>query len=139
MFVDASALVALLSDEKEAGRISDALEAASARITSPIAVLEVALALSRPDKFNLPIEKIEPLLLDFLDERDIEIRDLPPALEATRLTLDAAHRYRSGKRGLNLADCLHYACAKFYRMPILATDGEFASTDLEIVSPEGRP
>jgi ribonuclease VapC len=126
MFVDASALVALLSDEKEAGRISDALEAASAHITSPIAVLEVALALSRPDKFNLPIEKIEPLLFDFLDERDIEIRDLPPALEATRLTLDAAHRYRSGKRGLNLADCLHSACAKFYRMPILATDGEFA-------------
>jgi ribonuclease VapC len=135
MFVDASAIVALLSDEKEAGRISDALEAASARITSPIAVLEVALALSRPDKFNLPIEKIEPLVLDFLDGRDIEIRDLPPALEATRLTLDAAQRYRSGRRGLNLADCLHYACAKFYRVPMLATDGEFASTDLEIVSP----
>jgi ribonuclease VapC len=78
---------------------------------------------------------VEPPVLDFLDGRDIEIRDLPPALEATRLTLDAAHRYRSGRRGLNLADCLHYACPKFYRVPMLATDGEFASTDLEIVSP----
>jgi ribonuclease VapC len=78
---------------------------------------------------------VEPLALDFLDARDIEIRDLPPALEATRLTLLAAHRYRSGRRGLNLADCLRYACAKSYRVPMLATDGEFASTDLEIVSP----
>ena len=133
MFVDASAIVALLSDEREAGRIADALDAATTRITSPIAVLEVALALARPDKFNLPIERVEPLVLEFLDASDIEIRDLPPALDATRLALAAAHRYRSGKRGLNLADCLHYACAKHYRVPILATDGEFDLTDVEIL------
>jgi ribonuclease VapC len=133
MFVDASAIVALLSDEREAGRIADALDAATTRITSPIAVLEVALALARPDKFNLPIERVEPLVLEFLDARDIEIRDLPPASDATRLALAAAHRYRSGKRGLNLADCLHYACAKYYRIPILATDSEFDSTDADLV------
>lgn len=134
MFVDASAIVALLSDEREAGRIADALEAATTRITSPIAILEVALALARPDKFNLSVETVEPLIHDFLDGRDIEIRDLPPAGDATRLTLAAADRYRSGRRGLNLADCLHYACAKYYRVPILATDGEFGLTDLETVN-----
>lgn len=135
MFVDASAVVALLSGESEADRIAAALEAAAIRITSPIAVLETVLALARPDKFNLPVKSIEPLVRDFLDARDIEIRDLPPAVEATGLALAAAHRFRSGRRGLNLADCLHYACAKHYHVPILATDGEFGLTDLETVKP----
>ncbi|MDR2187630.1 MAG: type II toxin-antitoxin system VapC family toxin [Azonexus sp.] len=133
MFVDASAIIALLSGEQEAGRVAAALDGADARITSPVAVLEVALALARPDKFNRPIADIEPMVRDFLDSRDIAIHDLPPAADATRLTLAAAHRYRGGRHGLNLADCLHYACAKYQQTPILATDNEFRQTDLETI------
>ena len=133
MFVDASAIIALLSDEPEADRVSDALGLAEQRMTSPVAVLETALGLARPDKFGLPLEALEPLILEFLDARGIEIRDLPPAQETTRLALSAAHRYRRGRHGLNLGDCLHYACAKFYGVPILATAGEFRQTDLETV------
>lgn len=133
MFVDASAIVAFISEEREADSIADALTAASSRITAPVAVLKVALALAHPDKFNLSVEVAEALICDLLDQRDIEIRDLPPANEATRLMLSAAHRYRAGRWGLNLADCLHYACAKYYNVPILATDGEFGLTDLETV------
>ena len=131
MFVDACAIIALLADEPEAERVSAALVSATLRITSPVAVLEAALGLSRPDKFGLAVEALEPLILEFLDERGIEIRDLPPAMEATRLTLSAAHRFRGGRHGLNLGDCLHYACAKFYGVPILATDDEFRHTDLD--------
>lgn len=134
MFVDASAIVALLSGEREAERISMAMaNAATVCITSPIAVLEVALALSRPDKFDRPVTDIEPMVLDFLESRGIEIRDLPPAAEATHLALSAADRFRKGRYGLNLADCLHYACARHDAIPILATDDEFRRTDLETV------
>ncbi|MGV3708625.1 MAG: type II toxin-antitoxin system VapC family toxin [Gemmatimonas sp.] len=133
MFVDASALVALLSGEREARRISDALASASERFTSPVAVLETVLGLARPDKFDRPVADVEPLVLEFLDERDIEVRDLPPAAEATSLALSAAHRFRKGKHGLNLGDCLHYACAKYHDVPILATDAEFRQTDLDTV------
>ncbi|WP_370462214.1 hypothetical protein [Phyllobacterium sp. SYP-B3895] len=28
---------------------------------------------------------------------------------------------------------MHYACAKYYRVPILATDDEYRNTDLEVV------
>ena len=133
MFVDASAIIALLSDEPEADRVSDALGLAEQRMTSPVAVLETALGLARPDKFGLPLEALEPLILEFLDARGIEIRDLPPAQETARLALSAAHRYRQGRHGLNLGDCLHYACAKFYGVPILTTAGEFRQTDLETV------
>lgn len=133
MFVDACAIIALLSDEPEAQRVSDALAGAQKRITSPIAVLETALGLARPDKFNVSVESVEPIILEFLEARGIEIRDLPPAKRATSLALSAAHRFRSGRHGLNLGDCLHYACAKYYRVPILATDDEFRQTDLETV------
>jgi len=131
MFVDACAIIALLSDEPEADRVSDALVSAGRRMTSPVAVLEAALGLARPDKFGLSVEAVEPLILEFLDARGIEIRDLPPAMETTHLALSAAHSYRAGRHGLNLGDCLHYACAKFYGVPILATAGEFRQTDLE--------
>ena len=134
MFVDACAIIALLSGEAEAQRVSNAIASAHEPMTSAIAVLETVLALARPDKFNLSIEAIEPLVLDFLDERGIEIRDLPPAGDTTRLALSAAHHYRAGRHGLNLGDCLHYACAKYYGVPILATDGEFGQTDLETIA-----
>lgn len=133
MFVDACAIIALLSDEPEAQRVSDALAGAKKPITSPIAVLEAALGLARADKFGISVEAVEPIILEFLEARGIEIRDLPPAKRATSLALSAAHRFRSGRNGLNLGDCLHYACAKYYRVPILATDDEFRQTDLETV------
>jgi ribonuclease VapC len=134
MFVDACAIIALLADEPEARRISDALAGAQHRITSPVAVLEAVIALARPDKFARPIDAIEALVLEFLEARGIELQDMPPAADTTRLALSAAHRYRQGRRGLNLGDCLHYACAKYYRTPILATAGEFRQTDLETVA-----
>ena len=133
MFVDACAIVALLSDEPEAERVSQALAAAAAPITSPVVVLEAALALARPDKFALSVEAVASLIAEFLEDRGVELRDLPPAADTARLALSAAHRYRSGRRGLNLGDCLHYACAKYYGAPILATAGEFGQTDLETV------
>jgi len=101
------------------------------RITSPVAVLEMALALARPDKFDRPIPELEPVLREFLDSRDIAICDMPPPSDMVGLVLSAAHRFRAGRRGLNLGDCLHYACAKYYGVPILATDDEFRQTDLE--------
>lgn len=133
MFIDACALVAILADERESERVSDAIMKANSRFTSPLAILETALALSRPDKFNMSIEALEPLIMDFLEARAIEIRDLPPASQATTLALSATHRYRGGRHGLNLADCIHYACAKYYQVPILATDNEFGGTDLDTV------
>ncbi|GJE40705.1 type II toxin-antitoxin system VapC family toxin [Methylobacterium persicinum] len=102
MFGDASAIVALLADEPEAGRVSAALTGASDCMTSPVVVLEAILALARPDKFNLTVEAVQPIVPEFLEARRIAIRDLPPAGETTALTLSAAHRFRAGRHGLTL-------------------------------------
>lgn len=133
MFVDACAIIAVLSDEPEAPRVSKALASASKPFTSAVAVLETVLGLARPDKFNLPVGEVETLVTEFLEARGIELRDLPPAAETVRLSIGAADRYRRGRHGLNLGDCLHYACAKFSGVPILATADEFRSTDLDVV------
>ena len=133
MFVDACAIIAVLSDEPEAERISKALVSANNSFTSPIAVLETVISLARTDKFDRPITDVEPIVMEFLDERGITVRDLPPASEATRLALLAAHRYRAGRHALNIGDCLHYACAKYFDVPILATASEFAQTDIKTV------
>lgn len=134
MFIDACAIIALLSDEPEAERVSNAIASARNPFTSPVAVLETVLGLARPDKFDLPIPEVENLVMEFLELRQIELRDLPPAKETTRLALSAAARFRSGRHGLNLGDCLHYACAKFYAVPILATADEFRRTDIDTVA-----
>ncbi|MEJ5027446.1 PIN domain-containing protein [Brucella anthropi] len=68
-----------------------------------------------------------------MSRRAIELRDLPPARRTTTLSFHAANTYGKGGRGLHLADCIHYACAKYYHVPILATDKEFRETDLETV------
>ncbi|MGO4198892.1 type II toxin-antitoxin system VapC family toxin [Rhizobium sp. YAF28] len=55
MFIEVCAIIALLSDEPEAKRVSDAIAAARDPFTSPVAMLEAALGLARPDKFGLPL------------------------------------------------------------------------------------
>ena len=47
MFVDASAIVAILTREPEAEALADVLDAARLRITSPIAFFEAALGICR--------------------------------------------------------------------------------------------
>lgn len=81
----------------------------------------------------MTVEAVAPIGLEFLAARDIETCDLPPASETTALALSAAHRYRAGRHGLNLGDCLHYAAARSFRMPILATADEFRRPDLETI------
>lgn len=133
MFVDAAAIVAILADEAEAERCAAALVDAIAPLTSAIAVWEAAVALARRDKLGVPVDITEQLVERFLEDRGIQIRDLPPAGAAAALALEAVQRFRSGAVRLNLADCFHYACARHYRVPILSTADEFRFTDIETV------
>ncbi|MBZ9854915.1 type II toxin-antitoxin system VapC family toxin [Mesorhizobium sp. CA13] len=133
MFVDAAAIVAMLSDEAEAQRCAQAVVEASAPFTSAIAVWEAAMALSRSEKLGIPVELSVQIVSRFLDERAIALRDLPPASEATSLSVGAASRFRNNAIRLNLADCFHYACARYYAVPMLSTADEFRLTDLETV------
>ncbi|MGX5848596.1 type II toxin-antitoxin system VapC family toxin [Mesorhizobium sp. PL10] len=133
MFVDAAAIVAILSQEAEGERCARAVVDASAPFTSAIAVWEAAMALSRSEKLAVPVAVSLEIVSRFLEERAIAVRELPPASNATALSVEAASRFRNNAIRLNMADCFHYACARYYAVPILSTADEFRLTDLETV------
>jgi ribonuclease VapC len=57
MFVDASAIVAILTREPEADALADVLEKGRSPITSPIAIFEAALGICR--KRHASVEEAE--------------------------------------------------------------------------------
>ena len=133
MFIDASALVALFSAEVEQGRVDAIIKSGSGAFTSPLAVLETALALSRAEKWNAPVDDVTVSVVELLADIGVAVREADNPLEITLLAAGAATRFRTGRRGLNLADCMHYAFARYFDVPILATANEFRQTDLTVI------
>ncbi|SKA08114.1 type II toxin-antitoxin system VapC family toxin [Consotaella salsifontis] len=130
MFVDGSALIAMLTDEEEARIFAARLQASPKRLTSPIAAFEAAASVSRA--YGLPIEEANEAVLRFLDLMSIQIMSLPA--QVTSIALEAYGRYGRGRgnsAGLNTGDCFSYACARYYRQPLLYKGAKFAATDIE--------
>ncbi|BAT57658.1 ribonuclease VapC30 [Variibacter gotjawalensis] len=138
MFVDASAIVAILSMEPERSRFIRALSTAeTSAYTSVIAVWEAVTGVQR--KLELPLVDAERAVHEFIEASKISIVAVAPAeLSAALSAFDRYGRHRfpasERNRALNLADCFHYASAKAQRVPILTKDVAFAATDLPVVS-----
>lgn len=129
MFVDASALVAILTLEPEAGGLAAAIENGDGLFTSPIAVFETVVSVARKSK--LPMVAVSRRVQEFLDRVDIETR--PITSETGELALDASAVYGKGSghpARLNLGDCFAYAMAKQHGVPLLYRGDDFAETDL---------
>jgi len=140
MFIDASALVAVLKNEPEAQGLMKAMEAARGRLRiSPMVRMEATLALvrTRRDARNAGPATAE----DFRIAGDL-VSDLIDAIQAQEVTissgigqaaLEALATY--GKLAghpaqLNMGDALSYACAKAHHAPLLYKGDDFAKTDL---------
>ena len=129
MFVDASALVAIITGEPEAKALASRLNGARSRITSPIAVFETIAALSRERRGDFGMLEID--LREFLAESKILVL---PLSENTGWDAAEVH-LRYGKRSghparLNMGDCFAYAMAKQHDVPLLYKGDDFALTDL---------
>lgn len=129
MFVDASALCAIIGKESDAALYMTALERSKRSIISPTAVWETVVAASRlldrsPDDAETVVDAI-------LRSFKIDIVPIPP--EAAALAVDAFARFGRGRHraALNFGDCFAYACARHYRMPLLYKGDDFAATDIE--------
>jgi ribonuclease VapC len=64
MFVDASAIVAILTREPQADALADLLQSASSPITSPLAIFEAVLGVCR--KRLVSVEQAEEHIREFL-------------------------------------------------------------------------
>jgi ribonuclease VapC len=130
MFVDASAIVAILTREPEADALSDLLSSARSRITSPIAFFEAALAICR--KRPARVEAVSRDICEFLELAGIEM--VPITAMDADTALDAHSRYGKGRghpAQLNFGDCFAYAMARNHRTSLLFKGQDFDKTDIE--------
>lgn len=140
MFVDASAMFAIMMKEPEFETYSEKLKLAEGHlITSVIAVWETTAATFR--KKGIAMADAELEVTAFLEAANIEVvpvlnEQLPTAIQAFERY--GRHHYPTSTRNsaLNLADCFHYATAKSHRTSILTKDAGFALTDLETIGVE---
>jgi ribonuclease VapC len=129
MFVDASALLAVLLQEAEEARILDMLQGASRAYTSPIALFETVSGLMSKKGLTRPIAKgrVDSLLAV------TGIETLPITPEIGHLALDAFDKYGKGRghpAQLNMGDCFAYACAKAHGLRLLYKGDDFSRTDI---------
>ncbi|MET0369367.1 MAG: type II toxin-antitoxin system VapC family toxin [Methylobacterium sp.] len=129
MFVDASALTAILTDEDDARRLASGLKRAERRITSPLAVWEATIAVAR--RLGLPLGEAREAITHYLALAGIVVMAVPP--EVGDGALDAFERYGKGRHraSLNFGDCFAYACARHYGATLLFKGNDFPHTDIE--------
>ena len=137
MFIDASAIVAILNGEPEGDALVSCIESASEPVMfSPLVRFEaiVSLARARTHRARPTAETLAraTAAVDLLLE-EIEAAEAIVTPEIGRLAVDASARF--GKvlghpAALNLGDCFAYACARRHEQALLFIGGDISKTDL---------
>jgi ribonuclease VapC len=129
MFVDASAMVAIIAREPEAEALTRRLEEAPVRYTSAVAVLETVMALRRLGAAS--VQQAERLVRQLLQSAEIE--EVAIGSQESMAAVTAYARYGKGQghpAQLNLGDCFAYACARTRNVPLLFVGNDFPQTDI---------
>ena len=129
MFVDASAIIAILTREPEADALTDVLEGARSPITSAVAIFEAVLGICR--KRQASVEEGAQDVREFLGVTGIRI--VPITQSEAEAALAAFSRYGRGRdhpAQLNLGDCFAYAVAQTHRTTLLFKGNDFGKTDI---------
>jgi len=131
MFIDSSAIVAVMTTEDDELQFVERMALADKRVINSAVYWEVAVNLAKKRGLTVANAKLD--LNDFLSRLDIEIVSIPP--EAASVAVDAYDRFGKGRHpaALNFGDCLSYASAKVLNQPLLFKGNDFALTDLTVV------
>ncbi|UZX45493.1 type II toxin-antitoxin system VapC family toxin (plasmid) [Agrobacterium sp. 13-2099-1-2] len=145
MYIDASAIIAILTNESDAGSLLAKLEDAKKPIFySSMTVFEAVLSLSR-QMANAKVGQQAPIPPELIDTAQQKIdsfltliaaREMPIGGKTHRAAIDAARnfgKFVAHPARLNMGDCFVYACAKEYRLPLLFKGDDFMKTDIEAV------
>ena len=128
--VDASAIVAVLTREPGADLLLSTLETAGPAETTPVAVYEAVLGVSRKRQWS--VAEAETHVRDFLEAAGVSVQPIQP--ETAHVALEAFARYGKGRghpARLNLGDCFIYAQAKAGGASLLCKGDDFSKTDIE--------
>ena len=129
MFIDASALAAMLTNEDEARELLARVQQSTTRLTSPLAVWEAAIAIACV--LDLPIAAAAEAVESYLALMENKTVNVAP--ETARIALEAYDRYGKGRHParLNFGDCFAYACARNLGEPLMFKGADFPQTDIE--------
>ena len=141
MFVDASVIISILTNEDDGEPFAAILDGISQKVTSVVATWEASVGLFR--KTGLSMGESRTIVQDFLRVADIEVLAIVSEDEDLALKIFETNGWHSvsekeRNRALNMADCFHYAVARRLGMPILTKDAGFASTDLVVLGLSSR-
>jgi ribonuclease VapC len=128
MFVDASAMISLITGEADADDLADRLGAEQPRLCSAISVWETIAGLCRSYTFS--VQSARNMVQSF-----IELNELQFVAIGEREFDVAAQAYAEFGKGrhaaaLNMGDCFAYACAKANGAGLLFKGEDFAKTDI---------
>lgn len=128
MFIDASAIVAMLTDEEDGTELADRMAGAAERFTSPIAIFESVAGVARKRSFSL--DEARAIVARFLELADIRLMAIGAA--ESDVALIAFERFGKGRHpaALNMGDCFTYACATTLGQPLLFKGDDFTRTDV---------
>ena len=128
MFLDASAIVCIMTGEPESAALESKLELSGSRLTSAVAAYEASQAVAR--KRNCGAKVAGDLVEEFLESLSVEI--VPIGQEEFTIALSAHARFGKGRHParLNMGDCFAYACAHINNAPLLFKGEDFTLTDI---------
>lgn len=129
MFIDASAMVAILADEPGNAVLARIIKLAVEPITSALAVFETATAVARKNRISVEDARTE--VYAFLDLAGIRVVALTDAEARGALAAYARYGKSQGHPArLNMGDCFAYACARAHEVSLLFVGNDFPHTDI---------
>lgn len=128
IFVDASAMIAMMANESDADELADRLGAERLRLCSAVSVWETIAGLCRTYTFSVPSARTE--VRSFVELNDLKFVSIGEA--EFDLATQAYAEFGKGRHpaALNMGDCFAYACAKANRARLLFKGDDFTKTDI---------
>lgn len=129
IFIDTSALIAILAEESDASTLAAKIESERERISGAHVILEASMRFAT-------LCGLAPTAADAEVTRALHaasVAIVPITEEVAHIAVAAFERYGKGRKnraGLNFGDCMSYRCARAY-----GAGGDFAHNSPE---PEGR-
>lgn len=128
MFVETSAIVAILLDEPDAQHLLKQIEIDPAPTTSVVNAVESTISVGKQIR---SYGRAWALVRNFIEEAQLRLEGVP--VDALDEIVDTYLRYGKGTghpARLNFGDCFSYALAKRANLELLYKGDDFAQTDL---------
>jgi len=137
MFVDSSAILAVLLTEDDAPLLIEKMKHARERYINPLVHYEVVrgmikIIVGHDQSYSTDIARACSEKFDVY-KGSINLITMPIDQTITRIAMDALTRYGKGSghpAKLNMADCFSYASAKAFHSPLLFKGDDFIHTDV---------